>query len=40
MKVTNLDFRFDSTLPFVLRDVTMEVARGRYMQLRGRPNGE
>lgn len=31
VKISNLDFRFDSNLPFVLRDVTMEVARGRYI---------
>jgi hypothetical protein len=29
VKISNLDFRFDSNLPFVLRDVSMEVARGR-----------
>lgn len=29
VEIQNLDFRFDSRLPFVLRDVTMSVARGR-----------
>jgi len=29
VQITNLDFRFDSNLPFVLRDVSMTVKRGR-----------
>ena len=30
VQVSNLDFRFDSALPLVLKDVTMSIARGRY----------
>lgn len=29
VQVSNLDFRFDSALPLVLKDVTMSIARGR-----------
>jgi len=35
VQVSNLDFRFDSNLPFVLRDVTMTVARGSRTLLIG-----
>lgn len=30
VQISNLDFRFDSALPLVLKDVTMSIARGRY----------
>merc|ERR1712216_964606 len=33
--VRNLDFRFDSNLPYVLRDVSMDVARGSRTLLIG-----
>jgi hypothetical protein len=29
VQISNLDFRFDSHLPYVLRDVSMTVHRGR-----------
>jgi len=35
VQVSNLDFRFDSTLPFVLRDVTMNIPRGSRTLLIG-----
>ena len=35
VQVSNLDFRFDSNLPFVLKDVTMTVARGSRTLLIG-----
>ena len=35
VQISNLDFRFDSNLPFVLRDVTMDIARGSRTLLIG-----
>ena len=35
VQISNLDFRFDSNLPFVLKDVTMDIKRGSRTLLIG-----
>jgi len=39
VQISNLDFRFDSHLPYVLRDVSMTVQRGRCDTPRGPSRG-
>jgi hypothetical protein len=35
IEIQHLNFRFDSQLPFVLKDVCMGVAKGRYERREG-----